>query len=960
MRCLNSNRATVAVFGLVLHVACQFAELASLFAQSPSAAAEGETQIAAEDPQLGRAVDFEKDISPIFESKCFACHSSALKENGLSLEEHAAVLKGGKSGPSVVPGDADGSLLFRVSSRQSPAMPPLPNKVEATAVTPRELGLIRQWIREGATAGSGSDGKSTNMAWSTVSTRVQPIYTVALSADDSFAVCGRGQRLTVYSLATNELAADLIDPALPGGVAHRDLAHCVAISPDGTTIASGGYREVKLWTRSPNSITRSFSVGNTVPTAAAVSPNSQLLAIATPQLSIHVFNTADGQPLRVMTGHSAVVTGLAFSADSSTLVSVSQDQTIRSWNAVAGEFIASRSLSQPLTAVAVLADGVTAVLGTEAGPLLVLPTPVATAPDAPVPDVRNLPGHTAAVTSLVSVSNGTSTVVTGSKDGSVRVWDINSGGVVRQMAHTGGVTTITCSADGQRIASTGGDGMLRVWDGSNGAQLSELRGDARIQRLTNSITAEENSLRGLHAAATAAVPEAENQHKQRTEALQAAETAAAAAKAKLDPEMPKLDAAEKAYADAKTALAASPENAELKAASEAAEKTLNEVKAVVKPLADAAKSADGVVQQAKRDVQLATDAVAAAKSKLEKATTALQTAEAAATKQREVQAADARTMLACTFGWNGKLLVAASDKSTLHTVVSKSGQPAEVFDMTAATAMLLPTPGGWLAFRADGSVDVGEATGGWKLSAVLGGNAADSSQPAAASPFVDRVISLAFSPDGQFLATGGGDPSRSGELMLWKVADRSLVKTFTDAHSDVVYGCEFSHNGTQLATCSADKFVRIWDVASGSLLKSFEGHTNHVLDVTWRADGRFVASAGADNLIKVWNIETGEQQLNIGGFGKQVTSIQFLGFGANIVSCSGDRSVRFHQSENGGNYRNFGGSGDFNYAVAASNSEKLVVAGGQDGVLRVWNGETGELLQQFSPPAPVAPATAAK
>src|SRR6516162_11176322 len=108
---------------------------------------------------LGRLVDFERDVYPILDAKCFACHNVAINENGLNLEDVKNILKGGKRGPSVLAKDPDKSLLLKLASRGTqPAMPPLPNKVEATALTPQELGILKQWIVEGANAGMGGGG----------------------------------------------------------------------------------------------------------------------------------------------------------------------------------------------------------------------------------------------------------------------------------------------------------------------------------------------------------------------------------------------------------------------------------------------------------------------------------------------------------------------------------------------------------------------------------------------------------------------------------------------------------------------------------------------------------------------------------------------------------------------------------------------------------------------------------
>src|SRR5262245_54412406 len=163
--------------------------------------------------KLGHPVDFERDVYPILDAKCFACHNVAINENGLNLEDVKSILKGGKRGPSVVAKDPDKSLLYKLAARgTTPAMPPLPNKVEATAVTPQELGIIRQWILEGANAGMGGTGNVVN--WQPLPKGIQPIYAVALTPDGQFAAAGRGNKVIIYHVPTGDLVAELADPSL--------------------------------------------------------------------------------------------------------------------------------------------------------------------------------------------------------------------------------------------------------------------------------------------------------------------------------------------------------------------------------------------------------------------------------------------------------------------------------------------------------------------------------------------------------------------------------------------------------------------------------------------------------------------------------------------------------------------------------------------------------------------------
>jgi WD40 repeat protein len=216
--------------------------------------------------------------------------------------------------------------------------------------------------------------------------------------------------------------------------------------------------------------------------------------------------------------------------------------------------------------------------------------------------------------------------------------------------------------------------------------------------------------------------------------------------------------------------------------------------------------------------------------------------------------------------------------------------------------------------------------------------------------FAERVVTLAFSPDAKLLATGGGAPTEDGEVKVFDVASGDLALELKNCHSDQVFGVSFSPDGKMLATCAADKFVKTWEIPSGKFLKSFEGHTHHVLDVGWKSDGKLLASAGADNVVKVWSFETGEQARTIPAHGKQVTRLVFVGKTPQFATCSGDTQVRFWNVDNGGNTRNFGGSTDFLYAIAVSPDGAVVAAGGEEGIVRLYNGANAQLIKALLPP----------
>lgn len=218
------------------------------------------------------------------------------------------------------------------------------------------------------------------------------------------------------------------------------------------------------------------------------------------------------------------------------------------------------------------------------------------------------------------------------------------------------------------------------------------------------------------------------------------------------------------------------------------------------------------------------------------------------------------------------------------------------------------------------------------------------------SGFADRVVAIAFSADGNRFATGGGAPTEDGEIKLFDAATGKLTGEIKNGHSDTVFGVAFSPDGKLLATCAADKFVKVFEVPSGKFVKAFEGHTHHVMGVGWTPDGKKIASCGADNFVKVWDFEKGEKLRDMQGHAKQVTQLFFVGKTPQFLTVSGDSTVRMWNADNGGNVRQYPGASDFLYSVSASTDGTVVAAGGEDGVVRIYNGQNGQLVKAVLPP----------
>lgn len=223
--------------------------------------------------------------------------------------------------------------------------------------------------------------------------------------------------------------------------------------------------------------------------------------------------------------------------------------------------------------------------------------------------------------------------------------------------------------------------------------------------------------------------------------------------------------------------------------------------------------------------------------------------------------------------------------------------------------------------------------------------------PRALADLSERVTALAFSPDSRLLATGAGVPASNGEVALWDVATLKKVRPIADAHTDLVLGLSFSPDGKWLASASADKFLKVFDVATGKMARSCEGHTGQVLAVAWKPDGKKIATGGADGAVKLWSFETGEQIASIGRPGRQVTGVAWVGSSDVLAASCGDKRARLIQTVEGKLIRSLAGATDFLYAVGVSPDGKTVVAGGQEGTAFVWNAADGKLLRKLAIPS---------
>jgi WD40 repeat protein len=148
--------------------------------------------------------------------------------------------------------------------------------------------------------------------------------------------------------------------------------------------------------------------------------------------------------------------------------------------------------------------------------------------------------------------------------------------------------------------------------------------------------------------------------------------------------------------------------------------------------------------------------------------------------------------------------------------------------------------------------------------------------------------SLAFSPDGRWLAGVGQDLKT---IILRDARTLRLSASFV-GHTKDVYSVAFNRTGDRLVSASLDEKVIVWDVDTGKCQVELSGHTGEVYTAVFHPDGKRIASAGRDSVLCLWDVATGAEVARLPGHTSYVYSLAFSPDGSTLVSGSGDKTVR--------------------------------------------------------------------
>jgi WD40 repeat protein len=203
----------------------------------------------------------------------------------------------------------------------------------------------------------------------------------------------------------------------------------------------------------------------------------------------------------------------------------------------------------------------------------------------------------------------------------------------------------------------------------------------------------------------------------------------------------------------------------------------------------------------------------------------------------------------------------------------------------------------------------------------------------------DQITSVALTPDGRLALSGSADRV----VRVWDVAS-GLCLSALEGHTASVWSVALTPNGRLAFSGSDDRTVRVWEVASGRCLSTLVGHTDSVWALAATPEGRLAISGGDDRTLRVWDVTTSHCRLVLEGHTASVLGVAVTADGRTALSGADDGTLRVWDLTDGRCLSILEGQTESVTSVALTADGKVAVSGAGDGTVRKWDLASGRCL----------------